>query len=312
MKKALLLTASFVMLSYADDNKTQIFMDKYLPDSKMKRFDIDPEKLREKSKGLNLEKMKTNMEMNRTEFDKKFGEIQTVKSKSADKQAKDVSDFVRTDKFQKGVTENEKYILYDKSIDWNKYAGKYNSQTKEIMEQLEATNSPLLSKNKFLNANEKIFIVISSSLKKETIRNYFKMLENVNTDVTFILRGVIGTPKKIMPTINYINDLLVKDPSKDPSDMTNRYSFNIEINPKVTRRFSVKKVPAVLFIKNYNPVVQEYKEVIGTPDKDELYWIAYGEASIDYALEQINTKAKSDGIDRLLKAMKQSYYNKGE
>jgi len=180
------------------------------------------------------------------------------------------------------------------------------------MDQLETTNSPLLSKNKFLNPNEKIFIVISSSLKKETIRNYFKMLENVNTDVTFILRGVIGSPKKIMPTIDYINGLLVKDPSKDASDQANRYSFNVEINPKITRRFDVKQVPAVLFIKNYNPVVQEYKEIIGTPDKDELYWIAYGEASIDYALEQINQKAKSDGIERLLKAMNQSYYNKGE
>ena len=312
LKKILAISLVLASMLYADDNKTQIYMEKYLPDSKMKQFEISPEELREKSKGLNLGEMKTNMEMNQTEFDKKFGEIQTVKSKSADEQAKEVSDFVRTDKFQKGVAENEKYILYDKSIDWSKYTGKYNNQTKEIMEQLETTNSPLLSKNKFLNPNEKIFIVISSSLEKETIRNYFKMLENVNTDVTFILRGVIGTPKKIMPTIEYINGLLVKDTSKDVNDQSNRYSFNVEINPKVTRRFDVKQVPAVLFIKNYNPVVQEYKEIIGTPDKDELYWIAYGEASIDYALEQINQKAKSDGIERLLKAMNQSYYNKGE
>jgi len=312
LKKILAISLVLASMLYADDNKTQIYMEKYLPDSKMKQFEISPEELREKSKGLNLGEMKTNMEMNQTEFDKKFGEIQTVKSKSADEQAKEVSDFVRTDKFQKGVAENEKYILYDKSIDWSKYTGKYNNQTKEIMEQLETTNSPLLSKNKFLNPNEKIFIVISSSLEKETIRNYFKMLENVNTDVTFILRGVIGTPKKIMPTIEYINGLLVKDTSKDVNDQSNRYSFNVEINPKVTRRFDVKQVPAVLFIKNYNPVVQEYKEIIGTPDKDELYWIAYGEASIDYALEQINKKAKSDGIERLLKAMNQSYYNKGE
>ncbi|AII15597.1 conjugal transfer protein TrbC (plasmid) [Campylobacter iguaniorum] len=313
MKKFFAISLVLASMLYAEDsNKTQIFMDKYLPDSKTKQFDISPEELREKSKDLNLNDIKSNMDMNQKQFDKKFGEIQTAKSKSAEEQAKEVSEYVRSDKFQKGVKENENYILYDKSIDWSKYTGKYNNHTKEIMQQLEATNSPLLSKNKFLNPNEKLFIVISSSLKKETIRNYFKLLEKVNTDVTFILRGVIGTPKKIMPTINYINDLLVKDPNGDPSDQNNRYSFNVEINPKITRRFDVKKVPAVLFIKNYNPVVQEFKDVIGTPDKDELYWIAYGEASIDYALEQINKKAKSDGIERLLKAMSQSFYNQGE
>jgi len=312
LKKILTVSLILASMLYADDNKTQIFMDKYLPDNKMKQFDISPEELREKSKDFNLSNMKTNMEVNQTEFDKKYGQIQTIKSKSAEQQAKEVSNYARSDKFQKGVLENEKYILYDKSIDWSKYTGKYSDQTKEIMKQLENTNSSLLSKNQFLNPNEKLFIVISSSLKKETIRNYFKMLENVNTDVTFVLRGVIGTPKKIMPTINYINDLLIKDPNKDKSDPSNRYSFNVEINPKITRRFDVKQVPAVLFIKNYNPVVQEYKDVIGSPDKDELYWIAYGEASIDYALKQINKKAKSDGIERLLKAMNQSYYNKGE
>lgn len=294
------------MLYANDENKTQIFMDKYLPDSKMRQFNISPQKLREKSKDLNLSNIRTNMEINQTKFDKKYGEIQTIKSKSADNQAKEVSNYVRSKQFQKEISKNEKYILYDKSINWSKYTGKYSDQTKNIIDQLENTNSPLLSKNQFLNPNEKIFIIISSSLKNETIKNYFKILENVNTDITFVLRGVIGTPKKIMPTISYINDLLIKNPSKN--NKPDKYSFNIEINPKITRRFNIKQVPAVLFIKNYNPVVQEYKDVIGSPDKDEFYWIAYGEASIDYALEQINKKAKSDGIKRLLKAMKKSYY----
>jgi len=105
LKKILAISLVLASMLYAEDNKTQIYMEKYLPDSKMKQFDISPEELREKSKGLNLGDMKNNMEMNQTEFDKKFGEIQTVKSKSADEQAKEVSDYVRSDKFQKGVAD---------------------------------------------------------------------------------------------------------------------------------------------------------------------------------------------------------------
>jgi len=305
----LLILSILTILSYAEENKTKIFMDKYLPDSKMKQFNISPEELRKKSKDFNLTQMNSDMEVNRTEFNKKYGQIQTIKSKSADEQAKEVSDYVRTNKFQKGVAENEKYILYDKSIDWSKYTGKYKKYTKDIIQQLTKNNSPLISHNRFLNPNEKLFIVISSSLKKQTIRNYFKMLENVNTDVTFVLRGVIGSPKKIMPTIKYINSLLVKDPNKNPRDKKNRYSFNIEINPKITRRYDIEAVPAVVFIKNYNPIVEEYKSVIGKPDQNEKVYIAYGEVSIDYALKKINKKAKSKGIERLLKGMNKSFFN---
>lgn len=304
-KIAIMLACAGVIASaQQDENKTQIYMDKYLPSEKMKQLDISPEMMREKTKDINLSNMQIQRDVNESSFKNKFGEISTLKSMSAENHAKEVSNYVRGEKFQKGVTENEKYILYDKSIDWSKYTGKYNEQTKNTIEQLEKTNSPLVSKNQYLNANEKLFIVISSSLPKETIQSYFQMLEGVNLDVTFIMRGVIGTPQKIMPTVNYINELLVKNPKEDATKQENRYQFNVEINPKITRRFDVKEVPAILFIKNYNPVVQEYKEVIGTPDKDEHYWIAYGDASIDYALEQINKNAKSDGIERLLKAIK--------
>jgi len=300
--------ALFLILNASQEDKKQIFMDKYLPKNKIEQFSISPEELRKNSKDFNLNDIKTNIEMHKKDFNKKYGAIKNVKNKKAEEEAKKLSDYAKSNKFQKGVKKTEKYILYDKSINWSKYTGKYNKQTKEIMEQLEKTNNPLLSNNKFLEPNEKLFIIISSSLEKETIRNYFKILKNVNTDVTFVLRGLIGTPKKIRPTLNYINDLLTKDKNKDSANGANRYLFSVEINPKITRRFNIKEVPAVLFIKNYNPVVEEYKSIIGHPDENEFYYVAYGEVSVDYALKQINRRAKSNGIERLLKGMKESFY----
>ncbi|WP_187648688.1 TrbC family F-type conjugative pilus assembly protein [Nitrosophilus labii] len=306
--KWLMITLTCIMLIASEDiNKTELFMKKYLSKQRMETVRIDPEELRKNSLDLNLTQFKKLKDMNASEIKRKYN-ISFGKSNAAEEYAKEVNNYVKSKKFQKGVVANQNYILYDKSIDWSKYAGKYSVQTKEIMEQLAKDNSPLLSTNKYLEPNEKIFIVISSSLPDATIKNYFKMLEPVNTDVTFVLRGVIGSPKKIMPTINYINKLLIKDENGDKSDIKNRYQFNIEINPKITRRFDVEAVPAVLFIKNYNPVVQQYKSTIGSPDPDELYWIAYGEASVNYTLKKINEKAKSKGIERLLKAMNKSFY----
>ena len=64
--------------------------------------------------------------------------------------------------------------------------------------------------NQFLENDEKIFIIISSSIPKHILQNYFEMLQNVNTDVTFVLRGTINGIKEIKPTLNWIQEILTK------------------------------------------------------------------------------------------------------
>lgn len=213
---------------------------------------------------------------------------------------------------KKKIVDNQNYILYDKSMNFNEYLGEYSQNTKDMINQME-NSKHLISTNKYLNPNEKIFIIISSSMDKSSIQNYFKLLENVKTDITFVLRGLVGNDARyINPTFSYLQDLFVKDPNnKNKEDKNNFYYYNIQINPKVTRRFNITKVPAVIFIKNYDPIVEDYQKMTNTPaDTDEEYFVAYGEASINYALSEINKQAKSDGLARFIQNMNSNFYFK--
>ncbi|ELJ7345686.1 hypothetical protein QYK99_000541 [Campylobacter jejuni] len=296
-----------------DDNltKEQIFHNKYLKDKAAMQNKISVDELYKNTKDFNLSSMRQDMNLTKDEIKKRY-DIKFNQSAEANKSAKIVSDMRRSDAFEKKIVDNQNYILYDKSMNFNEYLGEYSQNTKDMINQME-NSKHLISANKYLNPNEKIFIVISSSMDKSSIQNYFKLLENVKTDITFVLRGLVGNDARyINPTFSYLQDLLVKDPNnKNKEDKNNFYYYNIEINPKVTRRFNITKVPAVIFIKNYDPIVEDYQKMTNTPaDTNEEYFVAYGETSINYALSEINKQAKSDGLARFIQNMNSNFYTK--
>lgn len=112
------------------------------------------------------------------------------------------------------------------------------------------------------------------------------MLQNVNSDVTFILRGTIGGVKKIKPTLDWIQEILIKNNST-------KYEYNVLIEPRIVNKYKIEKLPAVLYIKDYNPSYTE-------ESTNEEYYIYYGAVDINYALKKINDNAKSLGIKKLL------------
>ena len=186
------------------------------------------------------------------------------------------------------IIENENYLLYDKKINWQQHLGQYKNRTNTALEQLKdkGTISSEISSNQFLEHNEKIFIIISSSIQKHILKNYFETLQKVNTDVTFVLRGTIGGVKKIKPTLDWIQEILTKN------DNT-RYEYNVIIEPRIVSKYNIKQVPAVLYVKNYNPSYTE-------ESANEEHYIYYGAVDIDYALEKINDDVKSFGINKVL------------
>ncbi len=255
---------------------------------------------------MNLSQIGKDIESVRDEVNATFNKPKDFQN---DKTAQDIAKFAQSKEFKQEVKKAEDYILDDKGFDFGKYA--YSEQTMSMIRELEKNKH--LIKNEYLEADERIFIIISSSMKDETIKNYFSDLQNVTSDITYVLRGVVGNDiSKFKPT----QDFIVKSMSKsgkitmgeNESD-EDFYNVSIEINPKITRRFKIERVPAVLFIKNYNPAVQDFQNFIGTPDENEKHYIAYGEVQVGYALQEINKKAKSKGLDRLIKGMNKSFYN---
>lgn len=121
------------------------------------------------------------------------------------------------------------------------------------------------------------------------------------------MNGLVdNNPKYFMPTLNYISDLLEARVSNG-AVKNGKYILEVDINPKIFMKYSIEKVPAVIFVKNYN----EYAEMQGKNysieknklDSEDVY-IAYGDSEISYVLDKINKVAKSKGLERLTKAMK--------
>ncbi len=201
--------------------------------------------------------------------------------------------------FNEKLDEQKQYILNNISVKNSKMMLPKQISPKvrhpySIYKGVDVTTS---FNNKFGFTKDKhLYIVISSSMPKKQIQEYFKRVDG-NNDITFVLRGLIGGIKEIIPTREYILELIKKDTFRKKNKDV--YKVNISINPKITRYYKIDKVPAFIFTKNKNETLSNHAKI--AIDNNETYFIAYGLVDLDYALENINKKAKSKWLDELLK-----------
>ena len=250
---------------------------------------------------FDLYKVLDNNETNKSISD--FNISNALSNTKAKDLANEVNSIARSKKNKNKVNEYKRYFLDDKELHLKSYMGKY----KDTVESIENNNFKSVSKNQYLNHDERLIIAISSSVPKNVLHRYFDAFANVPYDVVFVMNGLVNNnPKYLMPTMKYIGELLeARTQSKLVKD--NKYILEVDINPKIFMKYSIEKVPAVIFVKNYN----EYAELQGKSysseknnlDSEDVY-IAYGDSEISYVLNKINKIAKSKGLERLVKAMK--------
>jgi len=215
-------------------------------------------------------------------------------------EAESINKISHSNIFQKNIKNAELYILDKKGFNYQKYLGQYTSQAYKVI-------NDKYKENKYLFQKEKVYIVISSSMPEETIRNYFRDIQNIRTDIVFVMRGVIGSISRMLPTLKWIRKILTK-PDCIGDDKKCFYKVNLVINPKVTEYFNIKEVPAVIFLKNYDGFLNRHIDI---PKKThEKAYIAYGDANLKYALEAINKYAQDKGLSNLIKNMHKSYFLK--
>jgi len=302
MKKILFLIPLFLFAK--DVNETKLFWEKYNLNERAKQFNISPQELQQKTKDFNLTKLKKINDMNESEIKQRYNPS-FYKSNSANKIANSINNFIESKKFQRNVKSAKDYILYDKGFNFSKYEGQY----KAIIDKLQHSKGGILG-NKYLDSDERIYVVISSSIPKTTIKNYFAEAEPVGTDIHFVLRGLIGGIHKIKPTLKWLNSIIVKNPDGNITDPKNRYQVQVEVNPKVTMYYGIKEVPAVIFVKGFNPLLEAHEPLPIKKDDNESVYIAYGDANLMYSLKKINKVAKSKGLADLIKHMKQGFFQK--
>jgi type-F conjugative transfer system pilin assembly protein TrbC len=180
------------------------------------------------------------------------------------KAAKDSVEATQSDSMYNEVKKAEDYILYDLPL-----IAKNPSVAAYI--------SPISNQN---NArNERLFVIISSSMPQSLLKHYALMADASKSRIVLVLRGVVGG--NIQETAKWFEKI---KPSKDSA-------IELQINPKLIRRFDVSRVPAVLLVQNFNPIVLENTDIIGKPDANEEYWICYGDSDLRYTLKKIADKS---------------------
>lgn len=212
------------------------------------------------------------------------------------KEAKNISEIFNSNTMKRRLEAQKQYILKDINISDEKIILP-NQISKELKHPYSNFNGTSVNLNHTQNKNnftnqEHLFIVISSTIPKNTLQEYFKRLEN-KQGVTFVLRGFINGMKKIAPTREYILDITRKNNYNNDV-----YKVDIQINPKITKYYKIDKVPAFIFTKNKNETLMN--ELQTQIDKNETFYVVYGVASIDYIVEKINELANSVWLQDLL------------
>lgn len=283
MKTTIFFLLSTIALAYtATEQMQKDFNEKY----KTPQQNIQIKTNADLNSAKEFKELNANMPKIQIELPKPNLQTEDLKQKlynqTVDKQVKDI---------QNEIVYDEKYKLPEKKqiqkiLSYNKVKKEYN---------------PITPSTKFLEHDEVIYIVISSSMPKQTILNYYNSLKNYTSEVSFVLRGIIGDDiSKIKPTLDYIKEL--------QSSIQSKGLFQVLINPIITQELNIKQTPAVVFLQHYNG----HLDNIAEDDNKTKAYIAYGDTTFTNALKQINKDAKSNSLDILIYSLEHNdYYFKG-
>lgn len=140
-----------------------------------------------------------------------------------------------------------------------------------------------------LKEDERIYIFVSSSVPKETLRNYARDIDSLGEPrISIVMRGFVGGMTKVRPTLEFLNGVLFKNENCD-SNKCEAYQAPLLIDPLLFRHYGIKAVPAIVYAR-------------GEVEEGEAgdYYVLYGDAAFDGALEFINREARVGSLNCLL------------
>lgn len=149
-----------------------------------------------------------------------------------------------------------------------------------------------------LSQDERIYIFVSSSMPEETVKNYVKALARINSpEQSFlVLRGGIGGLKYVMPTVQWTFNLLKKNPYCSGEDCE-LYRVRFVIDPFLFRKYSIDRVPAVVYVKGLVNEEGLSEGLSGVKVSD--YWVSYGDVSLAYHLKLIAGRSKDERLKKI-------------
>ena len=149
--------------------------------------------------------------------------------------------------------------------------------------------------------DERLYLFISSSLPLQTTRNYATSAARLgDPGIVLVMRGFIDGMTKIQPTVSFIGSVLQRDPSCNPLEgECEMLPVNLVVDPLLFRRYGIDRVPAVVYARGVKAEDSGLSEGdIKNAGIAESHTI-YGDASLEYLIEQIWRETGSRALKEL-------------
>ena len=197
--------------------------------------------------------------------------------------------YYHSDEFQLRVLNETERIKSE--VFGDKVAGYYADKGKEV------------SKGK-LASSERVYVFISSAMPLSTIRNYAASVARLgDPNVSLVMRGFVDGVSKIQPTIGFIASVLQRDQACRPQDGDcEMLPAGLVVDPLLFRRYRIDRVPAVVYARGLKAEDAGLSEGDPTNTTISDHYAAYGDARLEYLLDQIRRESGSDSLAALLAA----------
>jgi len=162
-----------------------------------------------------------------------------------------------------------------------------------------------------LQASERIYIFISSSIPRETLRNYVRDVARLkDPNVKLVMRGLVGGVRYIKPTMRFVSGILLKDSACDPEkSRCERYAAGVNVDPLLFSRYGIEKVPAIVYARNVSLLDQGMSEGMGKNVSVGDFFTIHGDVALSYALERFRSETNSQALPALIRNLDAGFYH---
>jgi type-F conjugative transfer system pilin assembly protein TrbC len=166
----------------------------------------------------------------------------------------------------------------------------------------------ILPAGRILPASERIYLFLSASIPRETLRNYARAVAAIgDPTIVMVLRGFVGGMRRVMPTRRWLLDILQKDTDCD-ADTRNDCEVNrvnVVIDPLLFRRFGVEHVPTLVyatdrFSKDDGSGTGGLPENARVADHVQIS----GDAALGYLLDRVQQETQSPTLARMVTTLR--------
>ncbi|MBT0663147.1 conjugal transfer protein TrbC [Geobacter pelophilus] len=187
------------------------------------------------------------------------------------------------------------------------FQGRLKSETERITGELFGNTSAKFypdSKTQAhgkLGSDERVYVFISAAMPLQTVRNYAASVARLrDPNVTLVMRGFVEGMTKIQPTIRYIASVLQRDASCNPADgKCEMLPASLAVDPLLFRRYGIDRVPAVVYARGVKAEDAALSEGDAKNTSITENHTVYGDASLEYLIEQIQRETGSRSLKDL-------------